>query len=440
MIEPEAAEYRNVIFEGSVSSPWPVPPESVDLIVTSPPYWHQRDNGEETLTWWGGDPRCSHSSTCGVGCLACGAEAAQLGTENDPRDYVRHLTTAIDLGARRCLRSDGQLWVNVGDSYSRGIANLPWGEPNQRLLIPYRVAMALQDLGWVLRSELIWAKGVAFEDGSTRGGGMPSAVHDRLTIAHEPFFGFVRPKAERRPYFVNSDNLTVAFQRAGRSDRIEYFSDLNAIRLKSVWVNENGERTDFYGRVAGSAPNAGASPKQHGISQPHLYIRNHPLGKNPGSVWQINLDPFVGQGVSHTAPYPKSLLERIIRFAAPSERCAKCGLPSISVLEESSKSPKIARCRCDALRVPGLVFDPFMGSGTTALAATSTGRDFVGLELNHVFFEEARSRVSAVPSRGRQSTLLSNLYLAEVPEHPSYPSGKLRRGVGASRLQTQIDP
>lgn len=386
--------YRNKIFRHFISEPWPIPSEAIDLIIFSPPYWKHRDYGNDTITWWGHDPKCSHKRVRNGKCLDCGGILEQLGQEDDLRDYIRHLVDALHVNAMKCLRPDGQMWVNIGDTYSKGLNNVPWGASSQRLLVPYRVAMALQDKGWILRSELIWAKGVTFEDGSSQGGGMPSSVHDRLNQCHEPFFGFVKPRESGKPYYINFEKGVISWKKSSGMKKINYYSDMNSIRIKPIWVNEKGERTDLYGRVMGSVPNAGGSPKQYAAGQPHLYMTNHPLGKNPGSVWQINLDGFTGQEIEHTAPYPITLIERIIKFAAPQYRCSKCKLPLTPIFNKKTNKLQSVICECNAPKERGYVFDPFMGSGTTALAAIACNRDFGGFEPNQRFFNEALSRIN----------------------------------------------
>jgi DNA modification methylase len=351
------------------------------MIVTSPPYWNQRDNGPETETVWEEGDIC------------------QLGQEKNPQDFIEHLVEIFDGEGRRCLRPDGQLWVNLGETFSRGISGLIWGEAKQKLLIPYRFAIAMQERGWVLRSELIWAKGVSFADGSTKGGGMPSAVHDRLNHCHEPFFGFVKPRKERKPYYASHEDGIVRMNRKSdmKMKRYDYFSDMNPIRLKAIWVDEDGDRTDFYGRKMASSKNAGGSPKQHSVSQPNLYMTNHPLGKNPGSIWQINTNQgsLIGDVRVHSSPYPTMLIEKLILFSTPILRCSKCNLPQVEILNRETKELVQANCNCiDEELLPTIVLDPFMGSGTTAIAALESGRDYIGFEMNSQYVEESDIRIS----------------------------------------------
>jgi DNA modification methylase len=389
MIVMAEENYRNKILNRSAMESWPLPDCSVGAIITSPPYWQHRDNGFETNTILGGDKNCTHlwkENKC-----SCGAEKIQIGQEPNPTDYIRHLVTIFDGEGKRVLRPYGQLWVNIGETFSSGLRDISWGAPKQQLLIPFRFAIAMQERGWVLRNTLIWAKGVTFEDGISKGGGMPSAVHDRLNLNYEPFFGFVKEPKLRESYYFNEESFEISKEKIG--SKIDYFSNMDAIRIKPIWVNDIGERIDFYGRVAGSRPNAGASPKQHSLGQPNQQIHNHPFGKNPGSVWQINIDPFEGQKISHTAPYPIALIKQIIKFSTPEWVCKKCNLPISTAYNRKTNYLEMLSCKCNDGKTKPLVFDPFMGSGTTALAALELDRDFCGLELNTAYFEECEKRI-----------------------------------------------
>lgn len=154
-----------------------LPPASAQTIVTSPPYFGLRDYGEDR----------------------------QIGAEQSPAEYVAALVELFG-ELRRVLADDGTLWLNLGDSYysgrgastgvdeknpaRRGFARpldkpgQPWAKPKNLLGIPWRVAFALQDDGWILRSEIIWAKPNP----------MPEPVTDRPTSAHEHVFLFAKSK------------------------------------------------------------------------------------------------------------------------------------------------------------------------------------------------------------------------------------------------------
>ena len=209
----------------------PLANESVQRVVTSPPYWGLRDYG--TAKWEGGDAECSHAprpqiesskTNTNAGALRdkpslvckCGAIRidAQLGLERTPEEYVANMVQVFR-EVRRVLRKDGTLWLNLGDSYWGGKGksgyelpheaaerkakgetfqnahNVPGYmtmrpadgkhdiiKPKDLVGIPWRVAFALQADGWWLRSDIIWSKPNP----------MPESVTDRPTKAHEYLF------------------------------------------------------------------------------------------------------------------------------------------------------------------------------------------------------------------------------------------------------------
>jgi len=387
----------NRILSADATKAWAIPDRSIDTIITSPPYWHHRDNGPTTTTVFDGSKNCSHDWKEGSGknegetCGICHAWKGQLGQEGDPRDYIRHLVDIFTHDGRRVLKDTGELWVNLGDSYAKeGKEN--WLQPKQKLLIPSRFAAAMQDAGWVVRNDIVWAKSVAFSDESSKGGGLPSSVHSRFNVSHEYFFFFVKPESDRRQYYVSQSAEIVSWNRDGREDWdvLDYYSRLDNVRLKPKWVNADGERTDLYGRTMGSRPNAGGSPKQHAAGQPHLYMYNHPLGKNPGSVWQFHTEPFEGE---HNSPFPSKLIQWIIRFSCPERACPNCGLPEEKFYDRKEKRVRSAKCTCDSELRPGTVLDPFMGSGTTGIAALREHRNFLGMEMNPHYLAVCEQRI-----------------------------------------------
>lgn len=241
-------------------------PGSVDCVVTSPPYFGLRDYGVD----------------------------GQLGLEESPAEYVAALV-AVFREVRRVLADDGTVWLNLGDSYYSGKGNpgpnaddkknparrgwvrpvdrpgQAWGIRKSLLGIPWRVAFALQDDGWTLRNDIIWAKPNA----------MPESVTDRLANRHEHVF--LLTKSPR------------------------YAFDLDAVREPHADVS--ARRAAPHRADPGRAHREG-KPYGDGNAQTlRLDQMNHPGGRNPGDVWVIPTQPFPG---AHFAAMPLALAERCL--------------------------------------------------------------------------------------------------------------------------------
>lgn len=299
-----------------------LPDGSADCIVTSPPYFSLRDYGVP----------------------------GQYGLESSPVEYVETMRVLFS-ELRRVLTDDGTLWLNLGDSYSAGGqggnrgGNLDGGAhldmvpkptrvvgvpPKNLLGIPWRVAFALQDDGWILRSAVVWHKPNA----------MPESVRDRPSQRYEMLFMF--------------------------SKRPSYWFDLDAIREPAVtarlsalsWSRDSKE-ADPPGRTnhrqhRSTRPDPAVRGKASGVGvMPNgaQHTAQHENGRNPGDVWSITTTPFTE---AHFAVMALELAERCVR----------------------------AGC------VPGgTVLDPFSGSGTTGLAAARHGRRYVGIDLNAEYLD-----------------------------------------------------
>lgn len=263
------------------------PAELVDAIVTSPPYYQQRDY----------------------------SGAHQLGLEESPADYVAALVGVL-AECRRVLRSRGTLWLVLGDKYRDG----------ELLGMPWRVALALKEAGWLLRSDIIWHKPNA----------MPSATKNRPTTDHEYIFFFAKTP--------------------------DYYYDIDAIREPHVTFSEHsrmrGGRKHFFQR--GGTPEQG---KNQGFSNLHDGRWDqafHPNGRNKRTVWSIPLSKF---REAHFAVFPESLVETCIRAGTPAG---------------------------------GVVLDPFLGSGTTAVVAKKLGRRYIGIDCVAEYCQMAQGRLGAV--------------------------------------------
>ena len=267
----------------------PLPDESVDLICTSPPYFGQR-----SYTDAGGE-----------------VYDGQIGGEATPREYIANLLDCTREWMR-VLKPSGSLFVNLGDKYStytganwgngrslngfRGTEKVPhggpvnapavYGMPYKSLMgLPWRYALGcIDDLGLVLRAELIWSKP----------NGMPESVSDRARRSHEQVFHLVK---DARGYFAGVDEIREPHAAASvaRSRRAYNAGDSFSV----------------------GTPNT---------LNPEQFV--NPLGKLPGSVWEIASQPLkvpAHLGVDHYAAYPSELPRRIILGWSPSGICTECG-------------------------------------------------------------------------------------------------------------------
>ena len=269
-----------------------LPSSVAQTIITSPPYFGHRLYSQSIET-----------------------QHLEFGGEEEPKEYITKLVTLFN-ELRRVLQDDGTLWLNLGDTYRSG----------QLLGIPWRTAIALQDAGWMLRSEIIWNKPNA----------MPSSVKNRPTLAHEHIFMF----SKQPQYLYNTDAI--------REPHVT-FSDKSKMR---------GGRNHF-GKRDGTpeAGKNGGNPNLHTARWDQAF---HPLGRNKRTVWDISLGKF---REAHFAVFPPELVET---------------------------------CLLAGSEVGDLVLDPFMGSGTVALAAKRNGRNFLGSELVPEYVKMALNRVSLV--------------------------------------------
>lgn len=352
--------------------------ESVDCIVTSPPYFGLRDYGVPGTDW----PAVTYAPMADMPEMVVPAMTCPLGLEPSPTAYVAHLVLLFR-ELRRVLADDGTMWLNLGDSYSGGNRGLP----GKNLLgIPWRVAFALQADGWILRNDVVWAKPNA----------MPESVTDRLSTKHEMVFMF----SKRARYWFDLDAI-----REPHSDPTR--TAANAGRAATAWARS---------APLGQAQN-GSGPD--GLGQ-------HGSGRNPGDVWAINTQPFAA---AHFAVMPRALAERCIQAGCTPRRCTVCGHAPTKITEAgglvSSRGPDdVANLRSqnDAGHVgtvaserdfsggrtamprrerthtgwtdcghnsyrAGTVLDPFSGSGTTGLAAARHGRRYVGIDLNRDYLD-----------------------------------------------------
>lgn len=406
-----------------------LPDQSVHACLCSPPFFGLRDYG--TGTWQGGDPNCKHTVSNQVEdrkakgaitnavrpgaprtCRKCGALRIdrQIGLENSVEEYVTRLVEVFR-EVRRVLRNDGTLWLNLGESFaSKSTGSVSAGtkqrtqmgsfgrpdkissgfKPKDLMMIPARVAIALQSDGWYLRQDIIWAK-------SNK---MPESVKDRPTINHEHIFLL----AKSRRYFYD-----------GEAVKEDGAGTLPWGNKRNFKMNDNGAQ----GRH-GSSSMFSAGSKQEFIDKWYSGKRQR------RSVWNIPTKPYKG---AHFATWPEALVE-IMLLAATSEKgcCPACGAPYKRIVEK--EMPPLRKvvtagpvgghgllggnrfddpikttttgwqpsCKCPGDLEPGpcTAIDIFSGAGTTGVVCVKHNRNYIGIDLNPSNHDLARERIAKV--------------------------------------------
>jgi len=364
-------------------------PQKIQCCITSPPYWGLRDYGI----------------------------SEQIGLEKTPDEYTGVMVLIFDL-IRRAMKSDGTLWLNLGDSYSlssntkqsyRRDKNpcvipsrpVPSGlKPKDLVGIPWRIAFALQAAGWYLRSDIIWHKPNP----------MPESVLDRPTKAHEYIFlmtisgnTLLWRHSETmewiyecpEPDYRWTNNLTsevVSIEPDNWQDEIYYKEDdtskekplklwtrknlwtgydyfYNSDAIRELWVQRkndikraiekhpgyDGKHGQGYHRTTGNRT-SNETAKGQPVGDPEK-------GRNKRSVWTVSTKPYAG---AHFAVFPPELIEP---------------------------------CILAGTREGDIVIDPFSGSGTVGHVCKKYKRRYIGIEVNREYLELSPDRI------GRQGIL-----------------------------------
>ena len=298
-----------------------LPECSVNMCITSPPYWGLRDYKTNPVKWsdgWNGE----------------------LGAEPEFNQYINHLCDIFD-EVKRVLTDDGTCWVYIGDTYGVSSLNKSYCiktkgatsflknvEHLQKtahtrgqyekclLLIPFRFAIEMVNRGWTIRNVIIWQKPNA----------TPHSAKDRFNVDFEYLFFFSKNK---KYYFEK---------------QFEPFKDSTIKRCKT-----------------GCGINKGANyqglDKEHFENIQQKILNGTLKGRNKRTVWQIATTNFHG---AHFATYPQKLIETPIKAGCPEG---------------------------------GIVLDPFIGSGTTAVVAEKLNRNWLGIELNPEYTKLAEERI-----------------------------------------------
>lgn len=370
----------NKIIRHNVLEPWPLPEKSVNCIVTSPPYYGLRDYGID----------------------------GQIGLEETIEEYLERMIKVFS-EAHRVLKDNGTIWVNIGDSYATGAggnnmknekvnaiagcSSLP-GENGRKdnvsrarsplkhaeikskdlIGIPWMLAIALRSAGWYLRQDIIWHKPNP----------MPESVTDRCTKSHEYIFLFSKSKSY---YF---DAFSIATPYADKTftafgSESKGYGDGSGLIASENWHNsvktrkpKDWKMPDGWDTGQGSHgsfhKNGREKGKRKGTEDPKMGINGNgfkghsgnydaegnPIGSgkaNKRSVWTVSTRPFPE---AHFATFPEELIVD----------CIKAGCPA-----------------------GGIVLDPFMGAGTTALVSRKLDRNFIGFELNPDYIQIAETRL-----------------------------------------------
>lgn len=282
----------------------------------------------------------------------------QLGAEPTVDDWVANLRQVLGEVAR-VISPQGTLWLNLGDSFSRGQR---YGAPTKSLLLgPERLLLTLAADGWTVRNKVVWAKRNP----------KPSSVRDRLTATWEPVYLLTRS----RHYYFDLDSVRVPHRSTVKADP--------SMLLR--WT-----RPGWLGPLAGD---------NRGLAGLHAAGRvGHQLGKNPGDVWTVASSNYRG---THFATFPEALIEPCLLAGCPARVCTHCQqawrrTPVSRRLGHLAVVGKLVpACDCHAKARPGLVLDPFLGAGTVAVVAERLSRDWLGVEINPAFARLADQRVAA---------------------------------------------
>jgi len=478
--------------------------ESVQCVVTSPPYWGLRKYaGEQEIVW--GDNHCQHQwmdykatlqhenrnfqrgtqeevisegrnlthihkySQLKAGfCSLCGAWRGAYGLEPTPEMYVQH-TIEFLRAIRRVLRKDGIVFWNIKDTYITGkgscfnpgggpnswqswidrAVNYPRGRdaPNRMFtaipgnnlaLIPSRIAIAAQEDGWVVRSEIIWEKpspmpqsidGWRWERHKIRikTEGQPDKYIDCPGCPKcVPNDGYVLRKGSWRP--TESHEYILMLTKPSK-----YYADREAVKEKAQ-SRPSGNRERKYRQDYGGIPD---DSRHQAFSIPY---EPDGTGRNIRSVWRMRTIPFPsqlidGEKIDHFAVFPAELPRRCI-LAATSEagNCSRCGKPWVRVVKsgelrehpqrENRKVRNKAdfdgegyavrestlgltrntetlgwkpQCSCEAEPEPAIVLDPFSGKGTVGEVAKSLGRKAILIDISKEYCKLGKKGVEAIP-------------------------------------------
>lgn len=538
---------RNTIIQGNVFEKIKeLPDKYIDCIWTSPPYyalrfyqtqpiiiggqsdcvheWNNQNNVADNLRYRGKNSSVGNNKKEDIYsnkninyslCQKCGAYYGHFGLESHPNLYIKHLVQLfIDLYPK--LKKTANIFVNLGDSFGgsghgdRGdnainkttefvtgtkqakmSNNKDFFKPKQKLLIPHRFAIAMQDTGlYICRGDWIWHKT----------NGMPSSVNDRLNELKEYIFHFV---ISRKYYFdldaikipckplnrwggntikipektkANNNEYSVSYRERNcqsedmmknpgdivkiinsnysviERNGIIFFRDLPNLQEIKIYLNKYRKEKDFTIEYIekeifkNQAPHHWFNGESYPSKEDWIKLKEllefdetfdnqmltefsksaekqDTLTKNPGDILEINTE---ANSDAHFAIAPTKLVEFCLKAGCSKEVCSKCGKPrekifnktgniisyggygsktgieqgvspSSSILTKNIQEKKViglTKCNCNEEFIPGIVLDPFMGTGTTGYVAKYLGLSYIGIELNPEYIEIAEKRIN----------------------------------------------
>lgn len=447
-LKPDTLPVNKIVNGNALDVLKKLPVGSIDCIICSPPYWSQRQYPEESITVWGGSESCKHEwvetppprrrstsdiknpeskqatvkgsaydAQTGLWCGKCGAWHGQLGMEPTPFMFVDHLIQ-IFREIKRILKPTGNVFVVIDDAYAgsgswSGGSGLKYKRVLRKslCLVPELFAIRMvYDLGFILRQKIVWSKKtLIYADMETVGNAMPESARDRQPHCWEYVLHFVKkPK-----YYYDQDAVRIPYSKPLN----RWGGDKLKAKGKSLWDEGAGQST-YRDRN----------------------MRPNPLGANAPDTILINTEPFPG---AHFAIFPSKLVQFLIKVGCPERVCKRCGEPwekkyvEVDVSDmvdwkfygasgkgeyngkaikdyestkaqnpsdvkrrilNSMKRGKIPSgwkpsCNCNAGWEGGIVLDPCLGSGTTALVALKMGRRFIGIEIVKEYCEMAERRI-----------------------------------------------
>jgi DNA modification methylase len=392
-----------------------IPDGVVQTVVTSSPYFGLRAYGTD-VQYWGGDQTCQHEwltvpprrsrsesdvknpttmqnankgANCNLLptrlCSKCDMWEGELGQEPNPERFIKNLVEIFS-EVQRVLRDDGVLWVNLADTgWKQDKIKHSILKSKDLCLIPHRFAVAMQEAGWYVRMEVIWAKKNC----------MPESMNDRVTRSHEQIWAF----SKKPHYYYDKYGFTTEPKEA-ILQKILGDSEHGA-NLRSVWwMKASDGYVDGTGQHHATFPEElperciklttsqkGAciecgKPYERDVEKIYPQISENPLN----TVVNDTIPDWYGSGGSS--------------FRGHSGYVKADGTSQVPIIITKGWK-KACQCLTSQTR-PCLVMDIFNGSGTTGIVAIKSGRNYLGLELSSTYAQMAEERLS-----GKSLPLLS---------------------------------